>query len=611
MARTQSQHAAYDAIAERIEQFDNQKEVYKKRYNETQTRIDFINPFFAALGWDIDNTKLRLPEAYRDVIHEDKIKIAGKTKAPDYCFTDNGKRLFFLEAKRPSVVLKTEIEPSYQLRRYGWSAKLSISLLTDFEEFSVYDSTKQPKSTDKAEVGRLKYLTYADYLQEFDWLWDLFAKEQVSKGSLEQFKITDKKGTQAVDNSFLQSLDNWRAYLATSIALNNKNLDEEEINYIVQMNLNRIIFLRNCEDRGIESYGKLKECLINDKQEGGYFKNMTELFQEADRKYNSGLFNFTKDHYSKKVKIDDGVIKNIIEDLYYPNSPYEFSVIDAEILGSAYERFLSKVIRLTPTHQAKVEEKPEVRKAGGVYYTPKYIVEYIVKQTVGQLIEGKTPEEITKIKICDPACGSGSFLLGAYQYLLDYHLDWYSKNHIKSKAAKNAPLTPNGKLSTHIKKQILINNLFGVDIDTQAVEVTKLSLLLKCMEGETSASMQTEMTFERILPTLDNNIKSGNSLIDLDFYENKLEFGDERKIKPFNWKQAFSEVFQQGGFDAIIGNPPYVKEYSNREIFEQIKCSHLIKYYQGKMDLWYFFVCYSLDILKKMEYWDLLFPVIG
>jgi type I restriction-modification system DNA methylase subunit len=599
MAKTKNQEAAYEIIASRVEQFADQREIYKKKYNETQTRIDFINPFFMALGWDIDNTKLKLPEAYRDVIHEDKIKVGGKTKAPDYCFTNYGKKQFFLEAKKPSVSVKTDVEPSYQLRRYGWSAKLPISILTDFEEFAVYDCSKTPKPEESAATGRLKYITFDNYLKEFDWIWDLFAKEQVMKGSLEQFASSDKKGTQTVDNVFLQSLDEWRSYLATSIAVRNKHLDEDEINYVVQMNLNRIVFLRNCEDRGIEPYGKLKESLINAKDEGGYFKHMVSQFKEADRKYNSGLFDFSKDTYSRTVVVDNKVIKTIVEELYYPKSPYEFSVIGAEILGTAYERFLGKVIRLTTAHHAKVEEKPEVRKAGGVFYTPQYIVEHIVKQTVGNLIEGKTPEEITKIKICDPACGSGSFLLGAFQFLLDYHLNWYTKKYTKSKASKGSPLTPEGNLTTQVKKQILLNNIFGVDIDTQAVEVTKLSLLMKCMEGETKASMQTTLAFERILPTLDNNIKSGNSLIDMDFYEGRLDFGEDRKIKPFNWKSKFPEVFKHGGFDAIIGNPPYVmlQNLETRETFD-----YALKVYQSakyKIDTYQLFVERSIKLLKE------------
>jgi hypothetical protein len=556
---------AYKKIEKLVDRFTEQADSYRHAdYNETLTRRDFIDPFFEALGWDVDNKKGNFHD-YREVLHEDKVKVGGATKAPDYSFRlEGGRRLFFVEAKKPSVLIKDDITPAYQVRRYGWSAKLAISIVTDFEEFAIYDCTKKPNPKDKASVARIKYLTYKDYLKEFDFIWNTFGKEQVIKGSLVRFAQSDtlKKGTATVDKEFLQSLNGWRTFLAKSIALNNRKLNEDEINFCVQQTIDRIIFLRIAEDRSVEPYGNLKHAI----KQGDYYQNLFKLFLQADEKYNSGLFDFVKDKISNKLVIDNKVIRNIITELYYPNSPYEFSVLSVEILGSAYEQFLGKVIRITPGHIAKVEEKPEVRKAGGVYYTPQYIVDYIVENTVGKLIEGKTPKEISKIKIVDPACGSGSFLIGAYQYLLTYHKNYYSENGNPSKVKKDSPLTPTGNLTTSIKKQILLNNIFGVDIDVNAVEVTKLSLLLKCMEGETEASIATQMKLfhERVLPTLDNNIKDGNSIVDTDYYTNELDFGEEEKIKPFNWKKGFPEVYKQGGFDAIIGNPPYFRIEAER-----------------------------------------------
>lgn len=589
-----TKESAFQKISQLVNRFSEQIGSYKHSdYNETLTRRDFIDPFFKALGWDMDNEQGNA-EAYREVIHEDKIKIGSATKAPDYSFRlAGGKRLFFVEAKKPSVFVKEEIPPAYQIRRYGWSAKLPISIVTDFEEFAIYDCTKKPKATDKASTARIKYLGYKEYITEFDFLWDTFSKERVLKGSFDKFVLSDtgKKGTATVDKEFLESLNEWRKLLAETISINNVKLNEDQLNFAVQQTLDRIIFLRICEDRRVEPYEKLKHCLNSPLERGtpkagGVYSNLFKYFEEADKKYNSGLFDLARDNTTGKLNIDNKVLKKIIEELYYPVSPYEFSVLSVEILGSAYEQFLGKVIRLTPSHKARIEEKPEVRKAGGVYYTPQYIVDYIVKNTVGKLVEGKTPKEVEKIKIVDPACGSGSFLIGAYQYLLDWHLSYYMQGSdplakgekaVKSppyqvnelaptvrgfKRGLNTTLTPDGRLTTAEKKKILINNIYGVDIDTQATEVTKLSLLLKCMEGETLSSVQQTLSFmhERILPTLENNIKSGNSLIDLDFYDGELEFaGTERKIKPFNWQAAFPEVFKLGGFDCVIGNPPYVQ----------------------------------------------------
>ena len=568
--------SAIEKILQLVERFHEQKESYHRSdYNETLTRRDFIDPFFKALGWDVDNEH-GFAESYREVIHEDRVKVGGATKAPDYSFRlSGGKRLFFVEAKKPSVLIKDDITPAYQVRRYGWSAKLPISIITDFEEFAIYDCTKKPNQTDKASNGRLKYLTYSNYLNEFDFIWDTFSKERVLKGSFDKFIQSDKhkKGTTTVDHEFLQSLDSWRTFLANNIALRN-NIDEDELNFIVQHIIDRIIFLRIAEDRSVENYGNLKDTLKGD----DYYQNLLRQFHTADQKYNSGLFDFKKDKISDSIAIDNKVIKTIINDLYYPLSPYEFSVLSVEILGSAYEQFLGKTITLTKTGKALIEEKPEVRKAGGVYYTPEYIVEYIVNNTVGKLTQGKTPKDISKLKIVDPACGSGSFLIGAYQFLLNWHKDYYSNNGKPSKGSKDNPLTPDGSLTTAEKKRILLNNIYGVDLDANAVEVTKLSLLLKCMEGETEASITTQLRLfhERILPTLDDNIKCGNSLIGVDFYNTEFDFGEERKIKPFNWEKAFPAVFSQGGFNCVIGNPPYLKLTANNTD------SIILNYYKNK-----------------------------
>src|SRR5690554_85264 len=610
----QGKQTALEKIKSLVQRFDEQKEFYKRtEYNETQTRRDFIDPFWKALGWDIDNEN-GYAESYREVIHEDRVKVGGATKAPDYSFRlVGGKRLFFLEAKKPSVAIKSDIAPAYQVRRYGWSAKMPISIITDFEEFAIYDCNAKPKPTDKASNGRIKYLTYENYISEFDFIWDTFAKERVLKGSFDKYITSDKnkKGTSTVDNEFLQSLDKWRVELAVNIALRNKNISEDELNFVVQHTIDRIIFLRIAEDRSIEPYGDLQTDIKN----GDFYQNLLFRFNQADQKYNSGLFDFEKDKISGEISIDNRVIKSIISELYYPICPYEFSVLSVEILGSAYEQFLGKQITLSKSGRATIEEKPEVRKAGGVYYTPQYIVDYIVKNTIGKLINGKNPKEISKIKIADPACGSGSFLIGAYQFLLDWHKDFYTQNGKQSKGNKDNPLTPTGELTTAEKKRILLNNIYGVDLDSNAVEVTKLSLLLKCMEGETKETIeaQTKLFYDRILPTLDNNIKSGNSLIDLDYYDNEIDFGEERKVKPFSWQKAFPEVFKNGGFDCIVGNPPWVSlngKFGNDILNTQAQ-QYLINKYSGNTympNLYEYFVHKGLDLINSNGVFSFIIP---
>ena len=561
-ANSKNKEEAYNGIKELVEKFkSNYKQFHSSDYNETLTRQDFINPFFEYLGWDISN-KEGLSQTYRDVIHEDKLKIGKETKAPDYSFRIGGNRVFFVEAKKPNRNLKEDSDAAYQIRRYAWSGKLAVSILTDFEEFAIYDCSKKPSPNDKASMSRIEYINYEDYLNRFDFLYDTFAKENVLRGSLEKYNADtkSKKGTESVDIDFLNSLDDLRTKLASNISKLN-SLSLRDLNFAVQHIIDRIIFLRVAEDRGVENYGDLREACSGN----NYYKNIVEIFKKADGKYNSGIFDFSKDKITQNIEVDNKVIKEIINDLYYPKSPYEFSVISVEIIGNAYEQFLGKTITIGNNSKAKIELKPEVRKAGGVYYTPEYIVDYIVENTVGEKIKGKTPKEIANIKIVDPACGSGSFLIGAYKYLLNYHREYYSKQGKKKfLGSKEDAITEDGELALWVKKQILINNIFGVDIDSNAVEVTKLSLLLKCMENETPASIMNNQSLfnERALPSLDENIKCGNSLIGNDFYSGgdslNIDIETQYKINCFDWEDEFKNVFACGGFDIVIGNPPYV-----------------------------------------------------
>ncbi len=551
------------------------------KYNETQLRREYIDPLFELLAWDVANSKGQA-EAYKDVVHEDTIKISGRTKAPDYAFRLGGVRKFFVEAKAPRKNLQNDPESAFQLRRYAWSAKLPLSILTDFEEFSVYDTRIRPFKTDKASTARILYLRYTDYISRWDEIANVFSRDAIHSGAFDAFSDSTKatQGTAEVDEVFLQEIEDWREALAKNLALRNPELDVRLLNTAVQKTIDRIIFLRICEDRGIEPYGQLKNLLTGT----NVYHNLAELFVQADARYNSGLFHFRKevgrneppDTQTLALTIDDKIIKNIVSHLYYPDSPYEFSVFSADILGQVYEQFLGKVIRLTPGHQAKVEEKPEVRKSGGIFYTPTSVVDHLVQHTVGYLLkEAKTPRRAASLKIIDPACGSGSFLIRVYQLLLDWHLAWYQQNDIE-KYTKG----PNAKvyqgpgdqwhLTTTERKRILTNGVFGVDIDPQAVEVTKLSLLLKVLEGESADRLESQLNLfrERALPDLGNNIKCGNSLVGTDFFSGHqtLLFRENHiyRINAFDWETEFSDVFRNGGFSVVIGNPPYLS-FSGRQ----------------------------------------------
>ncbi len=615
-----------------ISKFEKDKSHYlSKGYPEAQVRIDFINPFFKALGWDIEN-KAQKPPHERDVIVELSPET---TKRPDYNFRINGVTKFFVEAKAPSIALD-DVNHILQAKSYAWSTKeVYFVILADFEEFKLFDASLKPNPK-FPEEGLIFDFKYTDYLKNIEKLWELY-RERVEQGSLEALLPRDTKSKRLripPDKSFLEDLTIWRTELAKDIHKRNLEFDVKLLNDAVQKLLDRIIFIRIAEDRKIRPDRELWEIVAQWKEEGkrkSIMTHLVDLFHEVNDDLNGDIF---KPHACEKADVDSGLLAGIIESLYFPSSRYRFDAIGVELLGSIYERYLGSTIRVTP-QRIKVEEKPEVRKAEGVYYTPKYIVDYIVKNTVGKIIEGKTPRQIEKIKILDPACGSGSFLLGAYQYLIDYHLKYYREH---PKEAQTLNLFPYWKMSPEEftlpireKAKILRNNIFGVDIDPQAVEITMMSLYLKALEGERGLLPKKQ----QLLPPLSNNIKCGNSLIGYDIFDSHIfsslraegeaiskdeiprsarndkrrtwndnldAFSEETKsrINPFDWNSksaGFGEIMENGGFDVVIGNPPYVRQEMLGEFKDYFQKHYEV--YQGTADLYSYFIERGVSLLKK------------
>lgn len=612
---------APDSVRTLITNFERNYDAYVHgHYNETQVRRDFIDPLFTALGWDMDN-KSGYAEEYRDVVHEDAIKIGSSMRAPDYSFRVGGTRKFFVEAKKPAIKIKDSSDAAFQLRRYGWSAKLPLSILTDFEEFAVYDCRIKPDKGDKASTARLFYFSYRDLVEKWDEIAAIFSKEAILQGSFDRFALASKgkRGTAEVDSEFLEEIENWRITLASNIVLRNTSITPEDLNYAVQQTIDRIIFLRICEDRGIEPYGRLQGLTSG----ADVYARLQNFFLEADDKYNSGLFHYRKekgrpelpDELTPSLRIDDKPLKEIFKHLYYPECPYEFSVIGADILGSVYEQFLGKIIKIAPGRRPVLELKPEVRKAGGVYYTPAYIVRYMVRHSLGKLFQNRSLRQASGLRVVDPACGSGSFLIGAYQYLLD----WYQSKYIEDGAEKHSkgkqPRLRNAgtnkwKLTTAEKKRILLEHIFGVDIDSQAVEVTKLSLLLKVLEGESAESIGTtgKLFHERVLPDLDANIRCGNSLISSDFCASDPSEAQIRSVNPFDWADEFPDVFKdEGGFDAIVGNPPYI-DVKEMPVEVKTELSRTYRSAQQRFDLYVPFIEQGLRLLRPKGYLTYIVP---
>lgn len=249
----------------------------------------------------------------------------------------------------------------------------------------------------------------------------------------------------------------------------------DTLNISVQRILNRIIFLRLCEDRSFEEYERLKGIQSYDE--------LKELFHVADKKYDSGLFEMLEED---KYALSDSVLIGIFKDLYYPNNSYEFDVVDPYIIGQIYEMFLDEQLVVGENGNVIQEKKPEAVDSQGAVNTPKNVTDIIVEQTLSDIFEEKSVDEVMKLRVADICCGSGNFLLSVYEYAINYCLDWYM-THDKEKALQmglisEVPGNDVCRLSYELRREILIKNIWGVDIDPLAVEVAKFSLFLKLLE---------------------------------------------------------------------------------------------------------------------------------
>ena len=605
---------AFQDVQGLVSDFHNNKAHYMApAYQEQEARQDFIDKFWTALGWDVKHDVQKNPYAQEVKVERGITMIEGRKRA-DYAFyldPDFQNPRFFVEAKKPSVEIANK-DSYFQTIRYGWNGGTPLSILTDFEQFHVLDCRARPDIDTSLSRAVQKY-NYMDYVDrdKFGAIYWLFSREAVAAGALDAYIAQMPKpggktlqrglfhaGYQSIDESFLRELDEYRGVLARAFHASNPGLDSETLTEATQRVLDRLVFMRFLEDKGIEPEPMIAQ--FADK--GTAWNGFIVASRRLDRVYNGNVF---KAHFidSAKFLAPDAVFGQICSDLSSEQSPYLFSLIPIPILGSIYERFLGKVI-VVDGGMAKVEEKPEVRKAGGVYYTPDYVVRYIVDHTVGVQIEGKSPAEITTLRFADIACGSGSFLLGVYDALLRYHTAYYNaKAKGRTQEAQKAGCERREgiwHLTLNQKRDILENNVWGVDIDAQAVEVAQLSLYLKMLEEETLGTTRDQLTLTgTVLPTLTKNVVFGNSLIGTDILEGRLfEPTEERKLNPLDFKTAFPHIMKNGGFDTIVGNPPYVRIQG----FPRNQLNYFAQNFQaatGSYDLYVNFIERGYKLLKS------------
>jgi hypothetical protein len=594
-----SKDKALQKVKSLIDKFEKNHGDYTKStssYNESQARADFIDPFFESLGWDLQN-KRSLPNYAREVILEDSIEGESTHQNPDYGFQTGTQKKFFVEAKKPSVRIDVNKQASFQARSYGWTDNHPIVVLTNFEYLVIYDTTVKPNDTDDSNTCRIKLYHFKDYESNFDEIHKLLSRESVFSGQFDAkvTKLLTASPSISPDHFFLEQINRWRIKLATNLHATDPSLTETQINDIVQKFINRIIFLRICEDRTLEVHGSLlKTAKLQN------HAKFLELLKCAEKKYDSDLFESANSYLPLTIDSTNPDVLEIIEELYYPKSPFSFRVIESNILGNVYEMFLTQtiIIKKVTGKPDKIElvKKPE-DKNKSLVSTPDFVIRNIVRETVGRKCQGKSPSEILQMKILDLASGSGSFLVESFQYLIDYVTDWYVKNNGKSKIYE---VTSGWRLTLNEKIKLL-NCIKGVDIDFNAVEVTKFALCVKLMEHETK---KTISTMNNILPKLSKNILCGNSVVDNSIWsvieKSSLTSEEKESINCFDWESEFNEI-KNKKFDVILGNPPYMKTEDMKRLVPY-QWKFFKEYYPTaykQFDKYYIFIQKGLELLNE------------
>jgi type I restriction-modification system DNA methylase subunit len=516
-------------------------------YQEAEARVEFIDPFFTLLGWEMSNASapcIRL----RDVLREESQLTEKSTKKPDYTFRIATVRKFFVEAKRPSIDVSTHKESAFQIRSYGFTRDLPISVLTNFRTLRIYNTRLEPKSSDDADVGLLMSVDYEDYLIRFEEIFKVLGRDQVADGAIERTLGISPSGIIPTNASFLNRINKWRIQIAQDLHTRYSSLSIDELSDFSQKIINRIVFIRMCEDRGIEGEDVLRE--VAKKRD---FIELRSLFKRMDNRYNTGLFAVAIDRLQDSYEIDTDVFLQIVDEIYTPNSPYIFSVLDADFLGQIYELFLVQRLAINSAGAVELQYKPAYEHRE-IITTPQPLVDEVVRRVFEskfnqlQTITSINLNSITSIRVCDVAVGSGRFLLRAFDELIEAAI--VALRDEEDQTLLYCVSDNNYRLAFKVKKKIMENCLFGIDIDYNAVEIARFSLMVRLLEDETRETLPDG---RKILPNIDKNIINGNTVVETDFPLTAGPVFD--RTLPLNWNIAGLPDH----FHVVIGNPPYLK----------------------------------------------------
>lgn len=574
----------------------NRDEFRRGSYNETSLRVEFLNPLFKLLGWDVDNEAGKSLYA-REVIHESNVAIADaddahSNKKPDYAFRIAGETQFFLEAKKPQVNILTNPAPAFQARRYGWSGNHRIVVLSNFEDTAIYDCSYKPKPDQQPSFARIARYHYDQLVDHFGELSAIVSKDAVLHGSLESIDAKESIEKEPFGDFFLSQIRDWRYEIARDVYEHYDNVRDDDLNRFTQSILDRVIFLRVCEDRAFGVGTTLLSIST--------YEDLKKLFADADVKFDSGLFDYLDD---APWTISPEVLSGIFKALYFPDCSYAFNVVQPHVIGQIYEQFLSENLTIEDGWVI-FSDVTEVADSDGVVPTPKEITDIIVNMTL--------EKKGYPCRVADICCGSGNFLISAFENLMAKELE----RMIAEDDPNLVERTSGYDLPFAMKRKILTNCIYGVDINPLAVEVAKLNLNLRLLEGCNASELDAfrAQTGLKLLPDLSENIKCGNSIVDSAFYQFDQRAQNDiailRDIRPFDWNDEFAPC----QFDAVVGNPPYIrvqamKKYRTNEYdFIRSGFCKLTTTKESLVDKYQIFIDRALSLLNKDGFLGMIVP---
>lgn len=564
-----------------------------------ETIRTWINQMLAVFGWDVKNTNHVLQEVPLEIAERVALNEIGSTNTrPDYTLMNGRIRLFFLDAKKRAVNIKDDKNVAFQIRSYGWSIGASYSVVTNMDELAIYDCTTMPRNTDNADFARVIYFKTENYADNFDCLNSFLGREETINNSQSVRFV----GKDSIDKNFSNALSNVRLNLAQAIINGNHGtISIADLNLWTQIILNRILFIRVCEARGLERDGLLKDFAKTD-----FWTQFKKSSYFAFYEHYDGPM-FARINQIQSLGIDNAVFDELLSYLYYP-SPYCFDVIPLKSISDIYDLFLGYHLEYDECGILGNVLKSEFRKSNGAVTTPESIVQNTIDCTITpEYLQSLTNEQVLDLKILDPACGSGVFLVSIYDHLaaqiesnIEKRQDSLPNQYLYEKGEKKY-------LNLEGRKLIVNQCLHGVDINQECVEVAKLSLSLKIIDGyEPSDFNNAGLYGSQILHGVGVNIKCGNSLVESDILECVSSIAENLEelatTNIFDYRTAFSEVFSRGGFDYVIGNPPYV-EVKNYNMALPCMSIYIKQRYgsskNGKIDLAIPFIERGIELLNE------------